>query len=211
MPYKQTKDLPEQVRSLPLKAKKMFLQAFNSSYSKYGEEKAFKIAWSAVKRAYKKVDSKWVIKKTVNINTVIGKTGFFNPQYYFDAIISSNDRDLDGQEISEFLLQDLVNKNLIDDSGDIEHLSLFGDNRYKGVYKLINAKYDNGKLMGRFYIDKSHPKSKEVMLLAKSNKLMGVSAEFINGRVDGNKIVGCDRLGWTFTNNPSNPNARIAG
>jgi hypothetical protein len=32
----------------------MFLSTFNASYDKYGEEKAFKIAWASVKKKFKK-------------------------------------------------------------------------------------------------------------------------------------------------------------
>lgn len=60
MPYKSVKSLPESVQGLPSKAKRIFLKAFNASYEKYGEERAFKIAWSAVKKSYMKRKGKWI-------------------------------------------------------------------------------------------------------------------------------------------------------
>lgn len=60
MPYKNISELPSSVKDLPQHAKTIFLNAFNSSYEKYGEEGAFKIAWAAVKHKYKKQDDQWV-------------------------------------------------------------------------------------------------------------------------------------------------------
>jgi len=54
MPYSSISELPAQVQSLPSGAKKIFMSAFNASYDKYGEERAFKIGWGAVKNKYKK-------------------------------------------------------------------------------------------------------------------------------------------------------------
>ena len=61
MPYASTKELPEAVKSLPEGAKKIFMAAFNSAFEEYGEEKAFKIAWSAVKAKYRKEGETWVL------------------------------------------------------------------------------------------------------------------------------------------------------
>ena len=44
-------------------SKSVWRKSFNSAYPKYGEESAIKIAWTAVKRVYKKKENKW-IKKT---------------------------------------------------------------------------------------------------------------------------------------------------
>ena len=65
MPYKSIKDLPDNVKMLPDRAKRIFMNAFNASFDK-GEESARKIAWSAVKRKYKKNDKgEWVLKEGV--------------------------------------------------------------------------------------------------------------------------------------------------
>lgn len=62
MPYSSTGDLPPAVRKLPAHAQRVFKDVFNASYKEHGEESAFKIAWSAVKRAGygKNKDGKWV-------------------------------------------------------------------------------------------------------------------------------------------------------
>jgi cation transport regulator ChaB len=63
MPYGSKKDLPKQVQGLPDHAKSIFMAAFNSALKDTkDEERAFKIAWAAVKRKFKKEGDKWVAK-----------------------------------------------------------------------------------------------------------------------------------------------------
>lgn len=52
--------LPKAIKNLPKHAQEIWMEAFNASYKKWGETRAFKIAWSAVKLKYKKVGDKWV-------------------------------------------------------------------------------------------------------------------------------------------------------
>jgi len=76
MPYKNTGDLPENVRqSLPGGARDIFKEAYNSAWEQYSdegkrkddagrEETANKIAWSAVKKKYRKNEKgDWVKKQ----------------------------------------------------------------------------------------------------------------------------------------------------
>lgn len=65
MPYNDISDLPDGVKNnLPKKAQKIFLESFNSSFERYSEERAFKIAWSAVKKSYHKNEKgRWVKNK----------------------------------------------------------------------------------------------------------------------------------------------------
>ncbi len=62
MPYEQIDDLPPSVKDhLPKHAQEIFRAAFNSALEEYGEEeRAFRVAWGAVKRDYQKGDDgKW--------------------------------------------------------------------------------------------------------------------------------------------------------
>ncbi len=62
MPYQQVNDLPQSVRDhLPHHAQEIFRAAFNHALEEYGEEeRAFRVAWAAVKRNYEKGnDGKW--------------------------------------------------------------------------------------------------------------------------------------------------------
>ena len=214
MPYSNISDLPKQVKGLPLKAKKIFLKAFNTAYARTrDEELAFKIAWSAVKKKYKKKGDKWVLKKAFSFTTVIAKSGFFKPTYYMDYIISTTDKDLEGQKVEPSLLEKLVNNGLIEETGDIEHLSLEGITDFKGLFKLKNYEYKDGKLIGRFIIDKTHPRYKSFLEYIKRTNASNlyVSAEFYSPKLNGNKIVDAERLGWSFTLNPVNPNCKQIG
>lgn len=61
-PYDKNSDLPDSVKVLPEDAKSLWREVFNKSYSK-GEDYARKVAWTVVKKSYKKnKDGNWVKK-----------------------------------------------------------------------------------------------------------------------------------------------------
>ena len=66
MPYRINADLPLPVRNhLPPHAQDIFREAFNHAYAAHWndprrEGAAHRIAWSAVKRSYEKVNGEWV-------------------------------------------------------------------------------------------------------------------------------------------------------
>ncbi|MGC2200377.1 MAG: ChaB family protein [Stellaceae bacterium] len=69
MPYVTTSDLPPAVRRLPSHAQEIFLSTFNSAWDSYAnrgpqeqEEIAFRVAWAAVKKHYRKQGEVWVSK-----------------------------------------------------------------------------------------------------------------------------------------------------
>jgi cation transport regulator len=58
MPY-TINSIPDRIRDLPVKARKIWINAFNSAYDQYNknEQKSNSIAWAAVKKAgYRKDD-----------------------------------------------------------------------------------------------------------------------------------------------------------
>ena len=65
MPYRTNADLPDSVRHhLPQHAQDIFREAFNHAFAAHAgeterEERAFRIAWAAVKRSYVKVGEQW--------------------------------------------------------------------------------------------------------------------------------------------------------
>ncbi len=73
MPYHSKSDLPESVKNiLPVHAREIYLEAYNSAWDEYEgpterqgdssrEETAHRVAWSAVKKKYKKDEEsgKW--------------------------------------------------------------------------------------------------------------------------------------------------------
>jgi cation transport regulator len=66
MPYRSVADLPSSVgENLPIHAQEIFLAAFNHAFAQYAdredrEEIAFRVAWAAVKRKYRKLGGAWV-------------------------------------------------------------------------------------------------------------------------------------------------------
>jgi cation transport regulator len=67
MPYQELTDLPESVRdNLPKHAQEIYQAAYNNAWDEYGhdEERAHRVAWSAVKKSYKKNEETghWVAK-----------------------------------------------------------------------------------------------------------------------------------------------------
>jgi cation transport regulator len=67
MPYASTAELPPAVRRLPPHAQEIFRAAFNAAWqgdAGYGprgrEEAAFRVAWTAVKKHYRRVGEAWV-------------------------------------------------------------------------------------------------------------------------------------------------------
>lgn len=74
MPYNKISELPKGVRNnLPNDAQKIFLETFNNAHKTYrdpekrrgsdsADDAARKVAWSAVKKKYKKEGENWVEK-----------------------------------------------------------------------------------------------------------------------------------------------------
>lgn len=53
---------PTQIKKLPKGAQRIWISAFNAAFKKWGDTRARKIAWNAVKQVYRKVGEKWVRK-----------------------------------------------------------------------------------------------------------------------------------------------------
>jgi cation transport regulator len=69
MPYRTNASLPERVRRhLPPEAQTIYRNAFNNAWTRYRqtdpryEEIAHRIAWTAVKRGYRKLGDVWIAK-----------------------------------------------------------------------------------------------------------------------------------------------------
>ncbi len=63
MPYASNSQLPASVqRHLPAHAQSIFREAINHAYEEHlgDEARAFRIAWAAVKRLYRKVGGEWL-------------------------------------------------------------------------------------------------------------------------------------------------------
>jgi cation transport regulator len=74
MPYHSLAELPDSVKDhLPKHAQEIYQEAYNGAWEQYSdpdkrrgdasrEEVSHKVAWSAVKKKYKKKDDRWVRK-----------------------------------------------------------------------------------------------------------------------------------------------------
>jgi len=70
MPYLTNADLPLSLQMrLPDHAQDIYRSAFNNAWDRYGEsdperreEIAHRVAWSAVKKRYRKIDGAWVLR-----------------------------------------------------------------------------------------------------------------------------------------------------
>jgi cation transport regulator ChaB len=69
-PYKNISELPDQVKVLPKEGQKLWLKVFNKAYSK-GEDYARKVAWTVIKKFYKKSGDKWIKANDENIEAAM--------------------------------------------------------------------------------------------------------------------------------------------
>ena len=70
-PYKNVKNLPEQVKVLPKHGQLLWMEVFNKSYPTHGEDYARRVAWFVVKKVYhKNKKGKWVKKTKGSIGTI---------------------------------------------------------------------------------------------------------------------------------------------
>ena len=148
----------------------MFLSAFNKSYEEYGEEKAFKIAWTVVKKKFKQVEGKWKTKTTKNLKpyAYLAKSSISEAKGYFvEAIFADIKEDLDGDEVS----QDSLCEDLKGAYGDLEHVNLalnglidvpesdleflkeFDTNP---LFEVVNSFYTQDKLIGKIKFNNNH-------------------------------------------------------
>lgn len=68
MPYDSIRELPDSVRdNLPMNAQEIYKSAYNNAWQEYNhdEQRAHRVAWSAVKKSYKKdkESDQWVKKQ----------------------------------------------------------------------------------------------------------------------------------------------------
>lgn len=229
MPYKDIKELPTSIKKLPIGAQKIFKSAFNASYKKHGEERAFKIAWVAVKRRFKRVDGKWVakglghcfyrfeLKQSDNLFIQKGKDG----EYYLEGVLSDSNPDSMGKKFSPETLKDFahqINKRGIFggithnewDSLKMKYSHLSEEefvkkalNERKGILKVIKAVFNKGKLWVKALIDKRY------LNHVSKFKSMSIEALIPKKYQQGNRYTGGTVLGLALDNSPINPRAVV--
>jgi len=231
MPFRTVADLTKRVKSvgaLPSAAKRMFLRVFNTSLSKFGEERALKVAWAAVKKRFKrKPDGTWVARSS-SFGGVTYFTFEATPAEKFESrsedgnilhnyVLTDNLPDKFGTSPSNELMQEwAVWINEATPEVDTDHnlwtnaVNTYGGDETevakvmqfkKGVAKAVKAFVDKGQLIVSLLFDKRYNKHIE--------KFSGLSIEagvppgetkWINGKLFGFSLMENDK--------PGNPRSR---
>jgi len=229
MPYKTNQELPTAIKKLPDKAQTMFRKVFNSSFEKYDESKAFKIAWAAVKKKFKKVEGKWIAKGMgyglyrfeLKVSDNLIRKGN-DGEYYLEGVLSDTMVDKEGKQFTEDALKNYAEQiNKFGIMGFISHQDFYdfsmkyshlpehefiakARKERKGILKVVKAIYKQGKLWIKALIDKRYLKR------IKKFKTMSIEALVPQRFQKGNSYNGGYVLGLALDNMPVNPRARIA-
>ncbi|WP_298752983.1 ChaB family protein [uncultured Arcobacter sp.] len=117
----------EILKKLPKQAQQMWESTFKAAKAKYGEDRASKIAWAAVKKKFKKVKGTWVAKtsdfqmyKTVHYEFELERSksvtrSATDTHVYYDYVLSSTSKDKFGTNFTDFALK--MGANQINEEG----------------------------------------------------------------------------------------------
>lgn len=231
MPYSKKSELPENVKDvLPSKAQDIWMKAFNSAYEKYGESKARRIAWAAVKESYKKVEGEWVLKS-------LGSQSFdyvyykLNPEAlnvsksedgytYMDYVLTSDAVDADGKRFGGLSFASMIDQ--INENGLVGRVD--GDGRHKEFYRMLrsglspseieklSSEFDSGikavsaRLEGNKLIARIQVRN-DILDKVKDVKGASIEARIPTDAVKGNTYNQARLTGFVLTNAPANPDS----
>lgn len=226
MPYGSVAELPKGVSELPKHAKEIYRSAFNAAYKKYGEEKAHKIAWGAVKTKYKNGEKGWTAKsELILLNKVEVKSireGKTVPEQHVILTVASGKKDSYGDVFIKECLMDMAEQlkgkysygGSVKGSLDHEHIVMKSDLLPRA--KCVDAYYDealNGVIVDTI-LNPHHPDFAAVSGSIQDGFLDAGSIEF--RCVDWNGERGIDRTivkaevtGWGYTGRPVNDECLI--
>jgi len=155
MPYNSIKQLPSQTKNLPVRAKKIFMAAFNNSIKTHSEEASFKIAMAAVESQYTKKDNKWVKKSlsdVVYLDLYITKAVIKDGEMQFHATASDTGKDLYGENMSVELYKSFVDTfNKSDSYVSLAHYPSFNGRAELGKVTELFIDGEKLKARGIFY------------------------------------------------------------
>lgn len=218
MPYSiNDKNLPTYVKTKSEAIRTKWVALFNEAHKKYGEDRAFIIANTWLKKhigGEKGFIKRSVIHFEVVNNSLIKRSA--DGEDYVTFVLSSTSPHKDGVVFTEAMLkkwEQMINANPI--VGDVDHTlydsllsSYLSDDMIRnvlknksGIAKTVKAIYDKGKLWVKAYVDKRYKK-----IIQKSR---GVSAEALCSWAD-NMATDGEILGFTFNVN-TNPADYLAG
>ena len=176
--------------------------SFKKLVSKVGLEQAVKMVKEVIKPK----------NMTINyeLKADIGKSGFFKPNYYFPAVLSTVDVDEQGQSFSSNFLEKVPQyyKEIKGWYGN-EHPEGF-ERDEEPAFFFRDIKYQEGRVLGNVWLNKKHPNFDTILksMQAASNR-RGLSVEVKNATLgnDFKTIYGGDIVGFIVTDNPANKNA----
>lgn len=163
MPYSSIDELPDSVKVLPEKGRKIFLSAFRNAMREYGkEETAFKVAWAAVKIKYQLKDGKWTgksILSLIHMPMYISKAVYKDDKMIWHGVASDTGLDLFQERTSVQLFKSFINR--LDGT---EYVSL-------SHYPSLDGKAELGKVTN-LYMDGDYLKAKGYL----DNNKLGIAA-----------------------------------
>ncbi len=217
MPYTNISELPDSIKgSLPEGAQKVWMHVFNNAIAKEGtsEEDASKIAWTAVKNGWKKVEDSWVRKNSMARNHEAAGCIEFNKQgdvLQFEAVGFAHGtwKGIDGHETE-------YTRELVADNADkfamkrikSMRLSLHGktDKDVVGWVTTQRLLADGNVAISGYVFDQEEITFLEQRRLAGED--IGVSPEFMapstyDPQTNIYKAYSLDVTGYSFVGNPA--------
>jgi cation transport regulator len=166
MPYASVNDLPPEVKKLPENAQRIFMSAFNSAFKKYRtDEKAFKIAWSAVKQVFEKTENGWEKKKSFDHSMVFSKSfdsfkSESSDDFYVEGYIETPGMDILGDVCTPECLKDIntqLAEAVVMAKIGREHEHSLVDRNIMHVAKIIHHEVDENGVFIKAKLNKYHP------------------------------------------------------
>ncbi len=222
MPFPSNTDLPSNIRNvLPNRGQTILRKAFNSAFKQgLSEEDAFKIAWAAVKRVFKKKGGRWIMKSN-RIFTKSFEIKRDGKDVFVTGYLSTPNLDKVNDIVTwnalESMAEQIKNAGLSFKIG-IEHEHILEDSRNLPIAKIIDTGLDDKGLKITTQLNSAHPGFDIVKKSLENGFLDAFSIEFqpLRWRYetmnDGQKIRIIDDLefgGAAFTGRPANPDCTI--
>ncbi len=213
MPYSSIKQLPPQVRKLPVKLQKVWLRVFNQVLPKVnGEGEAFAITWKIIK---KKFGNKKIISKSLNFTPTHFTIGEGDGEpVLIKFVMSGEGLDDQNQKLSRValhsMLADALNKQVF---GTIEHAGLRNEVDpllKQPIMRLVDAKIIDDKMFGTAEL-LNHPYKEQVLKAIQDGTLNGVSVEILvdTEDVEDGLVRKADLVGFSLVHKPACEDCKV--
>ncbi len=206
MPYSSIKELPSQFSKLPANAKKIAMHTINSVLEKGGsEESAFKQAWGAIKKSYKKTEKGWSMK-SYSFDSRKIEVNSDRKNYYFEGYLENFEEDKVKDICTRECLIDMANQ--LNDGmkgfssfkkGDFDHDTTMENDPFKiPISKITESFVDTKGLFVKGMFNSDHPEFDRNVRMAENGFLDGLSITYnvmdFKERQGGGRILNKVRL-----------------